>query len=670
MQSIKFIFICFIFICSFLSANAQISETEPNDTFGTANNIDISSGSLNISSSINPVGDQDKFRFTITEPRYITFETFDTTGTGCSSLDTVIRLYNSVQTEIAVDDNSGINQCSKAASAIVPGTYYIHVEDFANNNTIPAYLIRISVVPRINEIEPNNSIAEANANGLVITSSTDIRGESGASGWDYFKITLDSPKVVSFGQYNLEGGCPSYTNTLSIFDSYGEFFRGSYVSPCSLATLTLPASTYYFRHDVTLTSTDFIRFLINPSPNVVELEANDTFTQANQSPLQINSNLDVVGAINPAGDVDRYRVNLSQGSNVTFETFSDTNGTACNSIDTLIRLYNSSGTELIFDDDTGINNCSLISNVNLPAGIYYIQAAAFSSAATIPQYLLRTTITPDLSTRKPFDYDGDGKSDISVFRPSNGGWYIQRSASTFYAVAFGAVGDKVVPADFSGDGKTDVGIFRPSDNTWYVFNTANNTFYGIPFGTAGDIPVPEDFDGDGKADINVFRPSSGMWFRNNSSNGQFVATPFGQNGDVPTVGDFDGDGKADIGVWRPSNGAWYRLNSNNNSFFAVAFGQTGDKVVPADYTGDGKTDIAVFRSGTWYILRSEDLSFYGIPFGLATDIPSPGDFDGDGKADQAVYRNGQWFIQQSTSGFLSMPFGLSTDTPTESAFVY
>jgi hypothetical protein len=293
-----------------------------------------------------------------------------------------------------------------------------------------------------------------------------------------------------------------------------------------------------------------------------------------------------------------------------------------------------------------------------------------SSGGSVYGALLKISKSILTQRIKSFDYDGDGKSDVSVFRASDGGWYIQRSQAGFYAVAFGQTGDKIVPADFSGDGRTDVAIFRPSDNTWYVFDTSNNTFYGIPFGTTGDIPVPADFDGDGKADINVFRPSTGFWFRNNSSNGQFVATPFGQNGDVPTVGDFDGDGKADIGVWRPSNGAWYRLNSNNNSFFAVAFGQTGDKVVPADYTGDGKTDVAVYRAGTWYILRSEDLTFYGIPFGLATDIPSPGDFDGDGKADQAVYRNGQWFIQQSTSGFIAYPFGLTGDIPTESAYVY
>jgi hypothetical protein len=38
--------------------------------------------------------------------------------------------------------------------------------------------------------------------------------------------------------------------------------------------------------------------------------------------------------------------------------------------------------------------------------------------------------------KNQMDYDGDGKSDVSVFRASDGGWYIQRSQAGFYAVAW------------------------------------------------------------------------------------------------------------------------------------------------------------------------------------------------------------------------------------------
>ena len=40
------------------------------------------------------------------------------------------------------------------------------------------------------------------------------------------------------------------------------------------------------------------------------------------------------------------------------------------------------------------------------------------------------------------DYDGDGKADISVFRPSTGQWFQQRSTSGFFATQFGQNGDK------------------------------------------------------------------------------------------------------------------------------------------------------------------------------------------------------------------------------------
>ncbi|MEP6945215.1 MAG: hypothetical protein ABJA02_04805, partial [Acidobacteriota bacterium] len=43
--------------------------------------------------------------------------------------------------------------------------------------------------------------------------------------------------------------------------------------------------------------------------------------------------------------------------------------------------------------------------------------------------------------RTKFDYDGDGKTDESVFRPSDNVWYLNRSQAGFAGYQFGAAGD-------------------------------------------------------------------------------------------------------------------------------------------------------------------------------------------------------------------------------------
>ena len=262
-----------------------------------------------------------------------------------------------------------------------------------------------------------------------------------------------------------------------------------------------------------------------------------------------------------------------------------------------------------------------------------------------------------------YDFDGDARSDISVFRPDNGTWYLLNSQIGYSASAFGISADKLVPGDYDGDRKTDVAVYR--NGTWYLQRSATG-FAGIAFGDGGDIPVPADYDGDGKTDLAVFRPSNGYWYVLNLVNNQFTAVLFGQYGDKPVVGDYDGDGKADFAVNR--NGVWY-IQRSQSGFIGISFGVASDKLIPADYDGDGKTDIAVFRpsNGTWYLQQSA-AGFAGVAFGLGTDTPTAADYDGDGKADIAVFRSGTWYLQRSSQGFTGVSFGASTDRPIPDAF--
>jgi parallel beta-helix repeat protein len=264
------------------------------------------------------------------------------------------------------------------------------------------------------------------------------------------------------------------------------------------------------------------------------------------------------------------------------------------------------------------------------------------------------------------DFDGDGKTDLAIYRRSTGAWFINPSGGgSAYGVGFGGdASDYPVAGDYDGDGKNDIAIYRHNTGAWFINPSGGGGIYGVGFGgDASDIPLPFDYDGDGKSDIAIYRISTGAWFIYPSSTGPGGIYGVGFGGDasdIPVPGDYDGDGKADMAIYRKSTGAWfiYPSEAGPSGIYGVGFGgDASDIPVPGDYDGDGKTDIAIYRAttGAWFIYPSSTGAggIYGVGFGGdATDMPVPGDYDGDGKADLAIYRAniGAWFIYPSSTG--------------------
>jgi hypothetical protein len=263
------------------------------------------------------------------------------------------------------------------------------------------------------------------------------------------------------------------------------------------------------------------------------------------------------------------------------------------------------------------------------------------------------------------DFDGDGRSDLFLFRNSN--QFVVRTQGGSFSYTSGVPAGVPALLDWDGDGRADLATWRPQYGLWWIRISATGAIETVSLGRGGDVPVPGDYFGYGRDQVAVFRPSTGTWYIDNPRASAPIEVPFGQVGDMPVPADWNGDGDVDLGVWRPSTGLWYAAGVDGASIRMLpgAYGQAGDLPFAGNFVGDGTTDQVIYRrsNGRFYLRdgATGDTSSVEHAYGL----PVPLDWDGDGRLDLVVADPdaGTWYIFSPSGNTVVTGFGWSGDIP-------
>ena len=375
-----------------LRARAPTTESEPNDSVATADNTACA---LTLAGSIDPAGDVDYFRFSLSDSRLVTADV------DCMGGDSTLDLRTSGGAPIESDDDDGPGACSSITRVLAAGTYILEVRDKGNDGVMP-YNISLACAPLV-ETEPNDTAgtADTTACNVTIPGAIDALGDV-----DYWTFSLSSTNAV---RIHVDAGADD--STMSLYDSglnLVEFDDDDGPGFTSWIGRILPADTYFIEvraiNDETAFSYDLVLTCCAPE----DVEPNDT--AANATPISCGQS--VCGGISPAGDADYWTFSVVEQTQVTINV-------DCSFGDSIIELRDSNDELVEEDDDDGPDLCSLIDRL-VPVGTYFIVVREFGNNAQLPYDLDLACVTvPAVDEMEPNDNAGTANP-ISCGTPLRG----------------------------------------------------------------------------------------------------------------------------------------------------------------------------------------------------------------------------------------------------------
>jgi len=266
------------------SIEAMVTETEPNDTPGTANTV--ADGDYMVA-DISPAGDVDYFSNGGNAIQDLVYAAVNTAG-GSAGTDSQLNVYaNDGTTLIEFDDDGGPGLASCVAGGVAPqaGNVFFAVNEFGNNGEIIPYEMHQVVAPAsaaISEVEPNDDAATATPITAVFV---DGALSAVAADVDFFSFPADAGdimEVIVDEDPDVNGTSPD--TELDLLDTDGSTVlaagddNSSLNNNCAGSAVAPSTGTYYVRiGDGGLGNDLTYRFtvVVNGGPIPVELMSFD-----------------------------------------------------------------------------------------------------------------------------------------------------------------------------------------------------------------------------------------------------------------------------------------------------------------------------------------------------------------------------------------------------------
>lgn len=340
------------------------------DIAGDASTTSSIAAGGSITSTLNPAGDTDWFSFSVTAGDEFVIDLVGT-GTSTELRDPLVRVMTAAGSQLASDDDSGTGLDSQLTyQATTSGTVYISAESYANAGSGDYTLSVTQTRSGSSDVPGDASTTQTITLNVPILNALEVTGDE-----DWFGLSVSAGTTYTI---SLEG---TGSNELSdplvrVYNASGTQLASNDDGGTGLDSLLnytpTTSGTVYVAADAFANaySGDY-RLLVTSSGSSTGDFPGDTSTTAT---IVVGGS--AFGSLNPAGDTDWYRLNLTSGQAVQIAL----NGTGSNELrDPYLRLFDSTGTQIAFNDDGGPGLDSLLSHTATYTGVHFVGVDEFLS---------------------------------------------------------------------------------------------------------------------------------------------------------------------------------------------------------------------------------------------------------------------------------------------------